>query len=144
MNKALIDTDILSEMGKGIDPKVTQNATDYRSAFGRYTLSTITVMEVVRGFQKNQSPRRLQAFLTSIAGEEILPFGEAAAELAGRIAGGTRSRAKGDSRSVANKVRQHEGRSSRYRPGGNPGGCVGVVGPKRATPIKLFKLLSKG
>ena len=87
MNKALLDTDILSEIGKGIDPNVARNATAYRSAFGRYTLSVITIMEVVRGFQKKQSTRRLQRFLTAIASEEILPFDQPAAELAGRIAG---------------------------------------------------------
>jgi predicted nucleic acid-binding protein len=43
-------------------------------------------MEVVRGFQKNQSTLRLQRFLTSIASEEILAFDQPAAELAGRIA----------------------------------------------------------
>ena len=45
---------------------------------------------------------------------------------------GTRSRAEGDNRSEANKGRQHERRSSRRRARGNAGGCVGVVGPKRA------------
>jgi hypothetical protein len=30
VNKALLDTDILSEVGKGIDPTVARNATAYR------------------------------------------------------------------------------------------------------------------
>jgi len=87
MNKSLLDTDILSEIGKGINPDIVQNATAYRNAFGRYTLSVITIMEVVRGFQKRASFGRLQCFLTSLASEEILPFDQPAAELAGRIAG---------------------------------------------------------
>ena len=87
MNKSLIDTDILSEIGKGIDPNVVRNATAYRNAFGRYTLSVITIMEVVRGFQKKQSFNRLQQFLTAIASEEIISFDQPAAELAGHIAG---------------------------------------------------------
>jgi tRNA(fMet)-specific endonuclease VapC len=87
VNKALLDTDILSEIGKGIDPNVARNATAYRTAFGRYTLSVITIMEVARGFQKKQSLGRLQRFLTAIGSEEILPFDQPAAELAGRIAG---------------------------------------------------------
>ncbi len=87
MNKARLDTDILSEVGKGIDPNVVRNATAYRSAFGRYTLSVVTVMEVVRGFQKKQSTRRLQRFLAAVASEEILLFDQPDAELAGRIAG---------------------------------------------------------
>ena len=87
MNKALLDTDILSEVSKGIDPNVIRNATAYRNAIGHYTLSTVTVMEIVRGFQKNQSARRLQTFLTAIASEEVLAFDQPSAELAGRIAG---------------------------------------------------------
>jgi tRNA(fMet)-specific endonuclease VapC len=87
LNKALLDTDTLSELSKGLNPTVTHNGTAYRMAFGRYTLSTITVMEIVRGFQKNQSTRRLQTFLTSIASEEVLALDRPAAELAGQIAG---------------------------------------------------------
>src|SRR5436190_15829124 len=87
MNKSLLDTDILSEIGKGIDPNVVRNATAYRNTFGRYTLSAITTMEVVRGFQRKGNARGLQRFLNSIASEEVLPFHESAAELAGRIAG---------------------------------------------------------
>ena len=87
MNKALLDTDTLSELIKGINRTVARNATAYRLVFGRYTISSITVMELVRGFQKNQNPRRLQAFLTAIASEEVIPFGKAEGERSGRIAG---------------------------------------------------------
>ena len=87
MNKSLLDTDILSEISKGIAPNVARNASAYRTAFGRYTISVITIMEVVRGFQKKGSASRLQRFLTSISSEEILVFDQAAAELAGRIVG---------------------------------------------------------
>jgi predicted nucleic acid-binding protein len=87
LNKALLDTDIYSEILKAANPTVTANATNYRRAQGFLTFSTVTVMEVVRGFQKNQSTRRLNAFLAAIALEEILPFDQPAAELAGRIAG---------------------------------------------------------
>jgi predicted nucleic acid-binding protein len=87
MNKSLLDTDILSEIGKGIDLNVARNASAYRGVFGRYTVSVVTVMEVVRGFQKNRSTRRLQRFLSAIASEEVLALDPPAAELAGRIAG---------------------------------------------------------
>jgi len=87
VNKSLLDTDILSEIGKGIDPNITANAATYRNAFGRYTISVISIMEVVRGFQHKQDARRLQHFLNSIAAEEILALDQPAAELAGRIAG---------------------------------------------------------
>jgi hypothetical protein len=52
----------------------------------------------------------------------------------------TRSRAEGDSRSVENKVQQHESRSCRHRVGGNPVGHVGVVGPTRATRLWVRSL----
>ncbi len=87
MNKALLDTDIYSEILKGIDPTVVQHATAYRRLQGILTLSAITVMEVIRGFQRSQSTRRLQAFIDAIALEEIITFDRPAAELAGRISG---------------------------------------------------------
>lgn len=87
MNKALVDTDIFSEVLKAIDPNVARNAGAYRQAHGVLTLSSITVMEVVRGFEKRQSRRKLQAFLSAIAVEEVLDFRPSDAELAGRISG---------------------------------------------------------
>jgi predicted nucleic acid-binding protein len=87
LNKALLETDTLSEISKGVNLTVAANATAYRRAFGRYTISTVSVMEIVRGFQQNQSTRRLQAFVASLATVEILPFDLPDAELAGRIAG---------------------------------------------------------
>ncbi len=87
MNKALLDTDTLSEISKGIDQTVAGNATAYRKAFGRYTISSVTVMEIVRGLQRKQADRQLPGFLASIAREEVIPFDQSGAELAGRIAG---------------------------------------------------------
>ena len=87
MNEALLDTDTLSEIGKGINPTVAGNAAAYRRAFGQYTTSAVSVMEIIRGFQRTGSMRRLQTFEASIAVLNILPFDRPAAELAGRIAG---------------------------------------------------------
>jgi tRNA(fMet)-specific endonuclease VapC len=87
LNKALLDTDIYSEILKSVDPTVTRNATTYRQAHGILTLSAVTLMEIVRGFQRNQSQRKLQNFLAAVALEEVLAFDRPAGELAGRIAG---------------------------------------------------------
>lgn len=87
MNKTLLDTDILSEIIKGVDPTVAHHAAAYYQAFGHFTLSAITVMEVVQGFQKNLSFRRLQDFLASLATEEVIAFDQVNGELAGRISG---------------------------------------------------------
>jgi predicted nucleic acid-binding protein len=87
LNKALIDTDMFSEITKGVDQTVAANARNYRAAFGRYTISAVTFMEIIRGYQKKQASRQMQAFLAGIASEEVIPFDQAAAELAGKIAG---------------------------------------------------------
>lgn len=87
MSRVLLDTDIYSEVIKAINPTVTQNAIAYRQANGVLTLSVVTVMEIVRGFQQNQSVRRLNDFLTAVASEDVLIFDQPAAELAGRIEG---------------------------------------------------------
>ena len=88
MNKALLDTDIYSEILKAIDQNVTRNATAYRQAFGRLTFSVVTVMEIIQGLQKvGAAPKRIQAFRTAIIPEEILTFDQDAADLAGLIAG---------------------------------------------------------
>lgn len=87
MNKALLDTDMVSEIGKSRDQVVASNAKTYRRSFGHYTLSTVTVMEVVRGFQKTQAIARLNAFLAALPYMELLVLDQAAAELAGKIAG---------------------------------------------------------
>ena len=87
MKKSLLDTDIFSDITKGVNPTVASRATAYRKAFFRYTISAVTFMEVVRGYQKKQATRQLHNFLIAIASEEVIPFDQAGAELAGRIAG---------------------------------------------------------
>jgi tRNA(fMet)-specific endonuclease VapC len=87
VNKALLDTDTLSEIGKGKNATIAANANTYRKVFGHYSFSAVTVLEVVRGYQKAQQLQRLHAFIASIASEEIFPLDVAAAELAGRITG---------------------------------------------------------
>ena len=87
MNRSLLDTDILSEVGKAIDPVVARNAATYRTTFGQYTLSTVTVSEVIRGFQKKQNLARVQAFIASLPSMEVIPLADSAAILAGQIAG---------------------------------------------------------
>src|SRR3954471_5060151 len=83
----MLDTDILSEIIKGVDQTVAANAKTYRRAFGHYTMSAVTVMEVIRGYQRKQATRQLQAFLAAIPATEVLSFETAEGELAGRIAG---------------------------------------------------------
>ena len=87
MNRALLDTDTLSEIGKGKESGDQRKAKTYRKAFGYYSFSAITVVEIVRVYQKAQDFQRMHAFIASIASEEIFPLVTSAAELAGRITG---------------------------------------------------------
>jgi len=87
LNKAILDTDILSEIIKGVDQTVAANARTYRRAFGHYTIAAVTVTEIVSGYQRKQATRQLQAFLAILPAAEVLPFDALEAELAGRIAG---------------------------------------------------------
>ena len=113
VNKSLLDTDILSEILKGIDPTVVRNAAAYRQAFGRYSLSSVTVMEVVSGLQRNQSIRRIQKFLTDISGEEVFLFGPADGEI------GRRDRRRPGACRSAHRPRRPDDRRHRHhtRPG---------------------------
>jgi len=52
MSKAVLDTDIFSEVLRAVNVTVIGHAQTYRQAHGRLTLSVITVMEMVKGFQK--------------------------------------------------------------------------------------------
>jgi tRNA(fMet)-specific endonuclease VapC len=54
MSKVLLDTDIFSEILKGIDQDVAARAISYHNTFGCYTISVITVMEIVKGFVSAQ------------------------------------------------------------------------------------------
>jgi tRNA(fMet)-specific endonuclease VapC len=85
VDKALLDTDIFSEILKGIDPRVVARATAYRAIFGRYTTSVITVMEIVKGLHKLGREDRIQRFLVGLATEELLTLDIRSSELAGRI-----------------------------------------------------------
>jgi predicted nucleic acid-binding protein len=87
VNKALLDTDIYSEILKAVNPTIARNAALYRPHHGVFSLSAITVMEIVYGFQRVQNVRRMQSFLTTVILEEVFPFDNSTAQLAGRIAG---------------------------------------------------------
>lgn len=85
MAKSLLDTDMFSEILKGINQSIVTKAADYRAAFGFYTLSVITVMEIITGFHKLQREDRITEFQTQLRNAEILPFDRPCSELAGRI-----------------------------------------------------------
>jgi len=87
MNPVLLDTDILSEVLKGIDRVVATQATSYRKEHGYYTISAVTITEIIKGFQRVGRDDRVQQFLAAMGAEEVLPLDREAAVIAGRIYG---------------------------------------------------------
>ena len=87
MDKILLDTDIFSEILKQKHEKVVARAKQYHSYFGYYTITTITVLEIVKGFHKVGRENHIGRFLSAISGTEILTLNIKSAELAGRIYG---------------------------------------------------------
>ena len=87
MDKALLDTDIFSEILKGIDQNVVTKAMAYHTAFGHYTISVITVIEIIKGFHRLRREDRIQQFLTGLPTVELLTLDVRGSELAGRIYG---------------------------------------------------------
>ena len=71
-NKTLIDTDILSEIRKGKNPQVIAKAIAYKTRFKNYTISVITVSEVIKGWRKLNRNDRIQEFLIDLPQMEIL------------------------------------------------------------------------
>ncbi len=67
MDKTLLDTDIFSEILKGKNPRVAAQAVAYRKIFPHYTISAITVMEIVKGLHKIRREERLQQFMSSLS-----------------------------------------------------------------------------
>ena len=50
VEKSLLDTDILSEIIKRANPHIIAKANSYLNQFDKYTISVITVMEIVEGW----------------------------------------------------------------------------------------------
>lgn len=66
MPRALLDTDILSEVLKAKNPTVLGHVTQYRAAHGRLTISAVTVMEIVQGFRRVDRSEALEKFLDGL------------------------------------------------------------------------------
>jgi tRNA(fMet)-specific endonuclease VapC len=81
--RSLLDTDTLSAINKAHDRQLL--AERYLATFGLFTFSSVTVMEIVRGYYQAARLERLGEFIASLADHEVLPFTESTAKLAGKI-----------------------------------------------------------
>ncbi len=83
----LLDTDALSELFRAKNPTVVQRANAYLSAGGRLRISTITEVEIARGWHQAGRPERAESFRAWLKGYVVLPLDSATSWLAGEIAG---------------------------------------------------------
>lgn len=83
--RAILDTDTLSEVLKAKDPQVADRASVYYAEQERYTLTTITVMEIVKGLSRKRREDAIERFLALLEESEVLTLNKVSAELAGRI-----------------------------------------------------------
>ncbi len=96
----LLDTDTLSELSRG-NAAVNARARAYLLEFGRFTISSITVFERLRGYRmaiRDGKPfqRQEQAFKALVESSVVLPFDDAAAEVAATIWSGVTRSARRD------------------------------------------------
>ena len=82
-------TDILSEILRGRDPAVVANAEADLSTLGKFTLSVITVAEMVDGFRRQHRDTEIAKLLEKLQteGHEILPLNLASANWLARFPG---------------------------------------------------------
>jgi tRNA(fMet)-specific endonuclease VapC len=85
MNKVLLDTDILSEILKAKNPAVVSKAVEYKENFEQFTISAITVMEVVKGLHKMERADALEKFLNGLRAIEVISFDENCSVIAGSM-----------------------------------------------------------
>jgi tRNA(fMet)-specific endonuclease VapC len=86
MSRALLDTDILSEVLKSRDASVARAAVDYLAKHGEFTVSVVSVMEIAYGLNRAGRTMQLEEFEATLGTTcNVLSFDADAAFLAGRI-----------------------------------------------------------
>jgi predicted nucleic acid-binding protein len=66
MDASLLDTDALSEVLKGKDPRVLANAQTYLAQHARFAFSAVTAYEIIRGLKARRAVRQLTSFLRTL------------------------------------------------------------------------------
>jgi tRNA(fMet)-specific endonuclease VapC len=86
MSRALLDTDILSEVLKNHDAVVVREAEAYLAKYGEFTVSVVSVMEIAYGLHRAVRTKQLRDFEDTLRRTcNVIPFEAEAALLAGRI-----------------------------------------------------------
>ena len=87
MRRALLDTDIFSEIAKGKNETVRRRALAYTSTIGPLAISTVTVVESSRGYARSGASRSSIDSSLAFRSSKFFPLDTVAAEHAGRIYG---------------------------------------------------------
>jgi tRNA(fMet)-specific endonuclease VapC len=74
MEAALLDTDTLSEIMKGVDPHVQDHARRSLAVFHHLTFSLITCYEILRGLKARRATRQTARFEQRCQHREVLPL----------------------------------------------------------------------
>jgi tRNA(fMet)-specific endonuclease VapC len=74
MESALLDTDTLSEIMKGINLHVQDHARRYLALFRHFTFSIITRYEILRGLKARRATRQIARFEQRSQQSEVLPL----------------------------------------------------------------------
>ena len=77
----------MSEAIRARNVAILNAAALYRAMHGRFTLSAVTVFEIVKGYRRARLDRHLLTFLAMVRNDEVLPLDTSTAVLAGRIHG---------------------------------------------------------
>lgn len=77
MEPSLLDTDTLSEVMKGVDQRVQDNARRYLTAFDHFTFSLITRYEILRGLKARRAIRQIVRFEQRCQHSVVLPLTDA-------------------------------------------------------------------
>ncbi len=85
MNKALLDTDIFSEILKAKNAAVVSKAVVYKENFEQFTISVITVLEIVKGLHKLDRAEALEKFINGLPAINVITFDQDCSILAGRM-----------------------------------------------------------
>ena len=74
MPAALLDTDTLSEVMKGRDPRAQRRARQYLARYGGFSFSIITRYEILRGLKAKGATRQVAVFDERCHSSNVLPL----------------------------------------------------------------------
>ncbi|MBI4671410.1 MAG: type II toxin-antitoxin system VapC family toxin [Chloroflexi bacterium] len=83
----LLDTNVLSEIMRGKNLSIQNNARAYLAQYGQFRFSILTRYEILRGFEAKQATAQLARFQEQCRKSDILPLTDEIVERAAKIYG---------------------------------------------------------